>query len=65
MKGTGVAGKHQPTQGGEARGVGARQRQRIGHAHRAGPMHGVAENRRQRRLERARPIAIDCDVIDA
>ena len=54
-----------PADRGKARGVSSRQRQRIGHAHRAGPMHGAAENRRQRRLERPRRIATERDIGDA
>ena len=39
-----VAGQHHAAERGKARGIGARHRQRIGDARRAGPVHGVAEN---------------------
>ena len=60
-----IAGKRQAAERRKARGIGARQRQRIAHAHRAGPMHGVTEHRRKRWFERARRVAIERDIGDA
>ena len=54
-----------PAERSKARGVGACHRQRIAHAHRAGPVHGVAEHPGERRLERKRPVAVERDVGDA
>ena len=60
-----VAGERKPAERGKARRIGARQRQRIADAHRAGPMHGVAEHRLERRLERARRVAVERHIGDA
>ena len=65
MQRAGVAGKRQAAQRLKAGGVGAGHRQRIVHAHRAGPVHGVAEHRVQRRLERNRLAAGKRHVGDA
>ncbi len=60
-----VAGKRQSAERGETRRISARHRQRIADAHRAGPMHGVTEYRRERRFERPRRIAIERHIGDA
>ena len=60
-----VARERKPAERGKARRIGARQRQRIGHAHRAGPVHGMAKHRLERRLERARGVAIERHIGDA
>jgi hypothetical protein len=60
-----VAGERKAAEGCESRGVSPRQRQRIADAHRTGPMHGVAEHRLERRLERSRRIAIERHIGDA
>ena len=49
----------------EARGVSACHRQRTVHAHRAGPVHGMAEHPIERRLKRKRAVAVERDVGDA
>ena len=65
MQRAGVARQRKAAERGKARGIGARQRQRIADAHRAGPMHRVPEHSRQRRLERKRAVAIERHVGDA
>ena len=54
-----------PPKRGEARGVGARQRQRIVDAHSAGPMDGVTKLAVQRRFERHCAVAVEWHVGDA
>ena len=60
-----VALQRNPAERGEARRVGAGERQRIAHAHRAGPMHSVFEYGRERRFERARGVAVERHVGNA
>ena len=45
-----VARERDPAERGKARGIGARKLQGVAHAHRAGPVHGAAENPGERRL---------------
>ena len=65
MQRTRIAGERQAAERRKARGIGPRQRQRIAHAHRPGPMHGVTEHRRKRWFERTRRVAIERDIGDA
>ena len=57
--------KREAAERGEARGIGARQRQRIVDTHRAAPMNGMAEFAAQRRFERQRAVAVERYVGDA
>ena len=65
MQRASVAGERQAAERRKARGIGPRQRQRIAHADRAGPMHGVTEHGRKRWFERTRRVAIERDIGDA
>ena len=60
-----VAGQRKAAQRGKTRGIGARQRQRIIHAHGTGPMHGVAKYPTQRRFERERAVTVERHIGDA
>ena len=61
-----VAGQRNAAERGKARGIGARQRQRIADAHRAGPMHGMTEHRRLSDGSSASAaVAVEHDIGDA
>ncbi len=49
----------------EAPGIGAGHRERIGNARHPFPEHRVAEHRRKRGLERARPVEVENVMDDA
>ncbi len=65
MQRRGVAHQRDAAQGGEARRIGTRERERVGDAGRALHVDRVLENRPQRRLERARAIGIEHPDRDA